>query len=86
MAKKQGKKQSKKQGKKQGAPRRPSLSDVDKVFEDILLELKADQSHPRWALAVQGVAALRDLNVVLCRLIAAPLGGDSDFGFPRPRP
>ena len=72
-----------KKGSKQPARsrKRASLSDADAVFSKILTELRADSSHPRWPLVMRGVAALQELNAVLCLLISDRGGRkDGDFG------
>ena len=65
------------------APRRPTLSDVDAIYEKVLDDLAVSRSHPNWEQAVRGVAALRDLNGVLCRLLQRSRDGESEFGKPR---
>jgi hypothetical protein len=74
----------KKASKQPAASRkRASLSDADAVFSRILIELRADPSHPQWPVVMRGVSALQELNAVMCLLISDIGGGkDNDFGPP----
>ena len=76
---------AKRKNAKKVVSRRSSLSDVDALYTKVLLDLTANRQHPRWEQAIRGVAALQELNGVLCRLLGASKDGDSEFAPLTPR-